>query len=120
MTPHEHAAQSRFLLDIIDHPLVAANPQLLSEVLWGAATQMVKAVAKTHNRPNHSHRQLFHAVRWIGRNAAHDPDLLNEFGRIEELHVNFYDGEMNRADIAERRSATIQFFAKMQRILASP
>lgn len=120
MNPHEHAAQAWFLLGIVNHPVVVANSQLLSETLWGAATQMVKAVSKTHNRPNHSHRHLFRAVRWIGANVAHDPELIRDFLGIRELHVNFYDGDMSVADIVKHRATTIHFVAKMQRILATP
>ena len=117
MEPGDHARQARYLLSIVDHSLIAANRQHQSEVLWGVATQIVKAVAKLHNLRNGSHRDLFRAVRRIGSYTANDPDLIHEFLSVRELHVNFYDGEMNDAEIEERRAITIQFVAKMQRIL---
>ena len=120
MDSREHAAQADFLLAVAEQLPVVANGQLRSEALWGAATQMVKAVAKAHNRANRSHRQLIYAVRWIEANAANDPELASDFSRIERLHVNFYDGELSDAEIDDLHDATAQFVAKMQRILGNP
>lgn len=119
LEPHDHMRQARLLLGMVNHPLIAANPQLLSEILWGAATQMVKATAKSHNLPSGNHRELFRAVREFARRTA-DTELLPEFGAIEKLHINFYDGEMSNAEIEQNRVATMQFVAKMQNILDAP
>lgn len=119
LEPDDHVRQAHLLLDVVNHPLIAVNPQLLSEVLWGAATQMVKATAKSHNLPSSNHRELFRAVREFARQTA-DTELLPEFGTIEKLHVNFYDGEMSDAEIEQNRIATFQFVAKMQNILNAP
>ena len=78
---------------------------------------MVKAVAKTHNLRNSTHRDLFRAVRLIGTTIVDDVNLLPEFGRISELHINFYDGEMDAARIADRSAIVDVFTDKMQRIL---
>lgn len=119
LEPHEHVRQAHFFLDVVNHSIIATNPLLLSEVLWGAATQMVKAVAKGHNLPGGNHRELFRAVREFARQTA-DTELLPEFGAIEKLHINFYDGEMSDADIERNRIATLHFVAKMQNILNAP
>ena len=116
MESHEHMAQADYLMDIADHPLIADNLQLQSEVLWGAATQMVKAVAKSSLLPCESHRELFRAVRECARRTA-DASLLREFDNIEELHVNFYNGELSSDAVADLYDDTTGFVAKMQRIL---
>lgn len=59
---------------------------------------------------------MFRAVREFARRSA-DAELLPDFGRIEKLHINFYDGEMDAAEIAKHHRTTAQFVAKMQRIL---
>ena len=119
MDTQEHLAQADYLAGIANHPLIAANLPLQSEVLWGAATQAVKAVAKNSNLPCGSHRELFRAVREFARRTA-DADLLSDFGHLEKLHINFYDGEMDAAEIAKHHRTTAQFVAKMQRILGNP
>ena len=119
MDPREHVDQARFLLNNLDHPLISGNRQLLSEVLWGAATQMVKAVAKNLDLPCGNHRELFRAVREVGANIEPDANLIREFGRVGQLHENFYDGDMSVAEIADRREVTLIFIGKMQRILAA-
>ena len=117
MESHEHSQQARFLLNSLNHPLVAGNSQLLSEVLWGTATQMLKAVARTLNIPCGTHRELFRAARDIGANVTSDPDLIREFGRVGQLHENFYEGDMSDTEIAVRHTVALRIVAKMQRIL---
>ncbi len=114
MDAREQAVRLR---DFANHPLISGNHQLRSEVLWGVAQQMVKAVAKIHNLPNSTHRDMFRAVRLIGTTIVDDVNLLPEFGRISDLHINFYDGEMDRAEIADRSMIVVLFADKMQRIL---
>ena len=104
---------------MVDHPIITTNRQLQSEILWGVATQLVKAAAKQQNLPNGNHRELFRAVRELGRLTG-DSDLLAQFGDIERLHVNFYDGEMENAGIAQRRLVLSRFIAKIQSILNAP
>ena len=116
MDAREHAVQAVRLRDLANHPLISGNHQLRSEVLWGVATQMVRAVAKVHNLPNSTHRDLFRAVPLIGTTIADDVNLLPEFGRISDLHNNSYDGEMDGAEIDDRSTMAILFADKMQRI----
>lgn len=78
---------------------------------------MLKAVAKTLNIPCDSHRELFRAARDIGASVTSDPDLIREFGRVAQLHENFYDGDMSATEIAVRHAIALRFVAKMQRIL---
>ena len=116
MEPQDHVRQALHLLDISSHSPISTNGQLQSEVLWGVATQLVKAAGKQENLPNSSHREMFRAVRELARRTD-DPDLVPQFGDIEKLHVNFYDGEMVENDIAERRLVLTRFIGKIQRIL---
>lgn len=116
MESQEHVQQAYRLLDISDNSLISANRQLHSEVLWGVATQLVKAAGKQENLPNSNHRELFRAVRELARRTD-DRDLLHQFGDMEKLHVNFYDGEMAENDVLERRLVLTRFIDKMERIL---
>ena len=78
---------------------------------------MVKAVAKMHNLPNQSHRDLFRAIRRIGTHIMQDRHLMREFVRINDLHENFYEGEMTDVEIAQRHATTSRFVTKMQQVL---
>ena len=80
---------------------------------------MLKAVAKAHNLPNRSHRDLFRAIRQIGNSIAQDSRLIREFARIDDLHENFYEGQMNNAEIAQCRAVTFRFVSKIQRLLGN-
>ena len=114
---YEHVGQARFLMGILNQPPISGNMQLLSEVMWGVATQMLKAVAKMNDLPCETHREMFRAVRAIGETITPDVELIREFGRAGELHKNFYDGEMSRDEIVQGRAMAAKFIVKMQRII---
>ncbi len=122
MDTQAHVRRARYFLSAAEHPDVVANAQHRSEMLWGAATQMVKAAAKLRRLPNDSHRDLFRAVRRLGTDNAYTT-LTREFGQAEKLHNNFYDGEMSDAEIVHSHSSVRahssvrEFVAKMQRIV---
>lgn len=119
MEPEDHVRQAFHLLNVSDHPVILDNGQLVSEVLWGVATQLVKAAGKQESIPTSNHRELFRAVREFARRTG-DPDLLPQFGDMEKLHANFYDGEMTNNDITERRAVLTRFTGKMRRIFDNP
>ena len=119
MDTQDHIREARYFLAMADHPVVVANAQHRSEILWGAATQMVKAVAKDNNLPNDSHREMFRAVRNIG-NSINYPTLVREFGQADKLHKNFYNGEMSPAEFSHARRRVHEFVSILQRILNAP
>jgi hypothetical protein len=61
-----------------------------SEKAWGAASQMVKAVAAKEGRKLESHRELHeYLVSIIGRTG--DAELRKAWSAAGELHRNFYE-----------------------------
>ena len=61
-----------------------------SEKGWGAATQMLKAVAVLYGMKHHGHRELFRVV------SSLDNDRLTvNFSMADSLHSNFYEGWMD-------------------------
>ena len=62
-----------------------------SEKGWGAASQMVKAVAEARGLSHRSHADLFDVV-----SDLKNPQLNAGFAFANALHTNFYEGWMNQ------------------------
>ena len=62
-----------------------------SEKGWGAAAQMVKAVAEARGWDHSGHRQLHQAIRRLVEETG-QPELRRHFSAANTLHANFYDG----------------------------
>ncbi len=79
---------------------VLAEDDLLqaSEKGWGAAAQMVKAVAEARGWRHNSHRDLYRAIDALAAEAD-DPQLLRLFNSAGALHANFYEGWMTRNSV---------------------
>jgi hypothetical protein len=61
-----------------------------SELLWGAVTQQLKALAATHSFAITTHRQFFEFVRQLASDLE-DRTLFDDFVDLNALHKNFYD-----------------------------
>ena len=72
--------------------VLAGDLRQASETAWGAAAQIVKAVAANWNLPHKSHRDLRAAVDTLvslgGQSAVEDG-----FEVAQNLHHNFYENE---------------------------
>lgn len=81
-----------------------------SEKGWGAAAQMVKAVAESRSWPHSGHRQLFVAIDRLADETG-DPGLRGLFAAASTLHVNFYEGWLTR-------DATEQYLDRVTDLIA--
>ena len=74
---------------------------------WGAAAEMVKAIAAQRGLYHQSHRVLYEIVDALVRETG-DQDLRRHFDIASALHINFYEnwfpleGVQARIDDAER------------------
>ena len=90
MTTLEYRSASRTLLAQARAELAAGDLRQASEKGWGAAAQMIKAVAQERGWPHDSHRALFRAVSRL-RGETGDSNIAGLFGLAHNLHVNFYE-----------------------------
>src|SRR6266852_8176179 len=61
-----------------------------SEMLWGAVTQTLKAIAALRNVEIPNHREFFTIVKQMSK-ELHDPGFYEAFEELNALHKNFYD-----------------------------
>ena len=78
-----------------------------SEKGWGAAAQMVKAVAQDKGMEHHSHRSLLFAAQHIEKDIG--GDTATQFAFAEQLHRNFYEDTLDRAGVTMRLEQVASF-----------
>ena len=90
MATQKYQQQSRHLLAQAVRELDQGDPVQASEKGWGAAAQMVKAVAEQRGWRHRPHELLFDAVDTLA-DEARDEDIARLFDVASALHVNFYE-----------------------------
>jgi hypothetical protein len=92
------ALNAKYLADA-DQLLEAGDYVQASEKYWGAAVEIIKAVAHTREWRHFNHRQLVNAVNQIAE-EANDAEIASLFKLAESLHANFYENFMSQEDVA--------------------
>ena len=100
MTTQTYLSASRTLLDQARAELAAGDVRQASEKGWGAAAQMVKAVAQQRGWEHGGHRQLFQVARRL-RDETGNPEIRRLFAVARDLHVNFYEEWLDAPTVAE-------------------
>jgi hypothetical protein len=72
------------------HAIALREYRKASELLWGAVTQQLKALAATYNVVITSHRQFFDFLRQVAAELKDKP-IYADFVELNALHKNFYD-----------------------------
>ena len=116
MTTRKYRAASRQLLAQARRELHVGDVRQASEKGWGAAAQMVKAVAEQRGWEHDGHALLFDVVRDIQRTTG-DPDLRRLFRLANALHINFYEDWLDRVDVAEGLDDVERLLDKIEPVL---
>ena len=95
---HSYREQGMIFLAQSSTELAQNDIRQASEKGWGAASQMVKAIASERSWPHNDHRALYRAVGRLA-NEIDDQNLRRLFNIAGQLHTNFYEGWLDRADI---------------------
>ena len=85
----------------------------VSEKGWGAASQMVKAVAEENGLIHGRHNHLLHAVHWMAE-TAQDQEFETMFGRARDLHANFYEAWLSPGTIKSHLQEIELFIRKAE------
>ena len=88
-----------------------------SEKGWGAAAEMVKAIAEERGWEHQTHRVIQTAVTRLRREIG-DPHLRVQFASANELHINFYENWYDREDVELRIQDVERFVDKVESLLA--
>jgi hypothetical protein len=88
----------------------------VSEKGWGAAAQMVKAVADERGMDHHCHAAVFRAAQVLAREID-DNDTEIQFALASDLHRNFYEETLDRKGVELRLQQVTQFVDRVERLL---
>ena len=88
--PENYSAASRELIAKAHEELAQGDIRKASEKGWGAAAQMVKAVAERRGWPHNGHSYLYQVVRRLVEETG-DHELDTYFHVAGNLHSNFYE-----------------------------
>ncbi len=89
-----------------------------SELLWGAVTQQLKALAATHSIVITSHRQFFEFLRQLASDL-HDRPLYEDFIALNALHKNFYDEIIPPDAFPSYYEKAIEYISRLQNLVVS-
>ena len=65
-----------------------------SEMMWGAMSCVLKAVAAKQNKSIHSHKDLGKFARMLAKQEQ-DKDIFNSYSHANMLHRNFYESNLD-------------------------
>jgi HEPN domain-containing protein len=85
-----------------------------SEKAWGAAAQIVKAVAAKKGKELRSHGDLW---RFVNEIAGEDRELRRLWRTANSLHQNFYEGWMPPEDVKYAVEDVKQFVERLKKML---
>ena len=116
-TSTDYRAGSRRMMAQSRTELAQGDLQQASEKGWGAAAQMMKAVADTRGWQHDRHRHL-HQIASRLRAEKGDRDIYRLFAIAETLHENFYENQMAAQDIREALEDVERLLEKLEAILS--
>ena len=87
-----------------------------SEKGWGAAAQIVKAVAEDRGLDHGGHAELYGVVRQLRAESGIN-DLMSLFQTAGHLHFNFYEGLLDNQEIRESLDRVSEFVGRLRVML---
>ena len=87
-----------------------------SEKGWGAAAQMVKAVAQRRGWRHDGHAALFEIVNRLA-SETYDPHLAMIFHTANNLHINFYENIMGNTLVETGLDQVSEFVQKLEQFI---
>ena len=100
MSTRKYQRASEHFLSQAGQELAAGDLQQASEKGWGAATQILKAIAEQRGWEHNRHRHYLSITSRL-RAETGDGDIRRLFNTASALHKNFYENEMMAEDVAD-------------------
>lgn len=100
MTTHQYRQASEDFMAQARRELADGDLPQASEKGWGAAVQVLKAVAEQRGWKHSRHRHHLVTVSQL-RSETGDGDIRRLFRAASDLHENFYENTMQAFEVAE-------------------
>ena len=96
--------------------LAADDLRQASEKGWGAAAEMVKAVAEERGWPHRHHRLLYEVIEDLVDETG-DMELSDRFHQASRLHANFYENWMRPRAVRRHLQFVQELLSKLEPLL---
>ena len=116
MTTQQYEQASEHFLAQARRELAAGDLPQASEKGWGAAAQILKAIAEQHGWDHHRHRHYHQAASRV-RAETGDGEIRRLFDSASALHENFYENDMSPDEVAERLDDVAALVTKLSPLL---
>ena len=116
MVTETYSEAARHLLAQANAELAQGDVRQASEKGWGAAAQMVKAVAEQRGWEHRRHAALFTAVSSLVDETG-DADISRLFAVANSLHINFYENWDTADNVARHLVDVGRFVEKLEPLL---
>ena len=107
---------ARHLLTQGFEELANGDSRQASEKGWGAAAQMIKAVASRRGWKHDSHAALYSVIDRLVKETG-DDDIRRRFGMANALHQNFYENWRSTAYVAAGLAHVRELLDKLEPLL---
>ncbi len=112
----QYANRGRKYLAQASEELARDDLEQASEKGWGAASQLLKAVAEERGWKHGHHRQLYAIARNVAEELG-DEAIRTHFRTASDLHANFYEGYMPADEIEYSLTKVNELVDRIEAIL---
>lgn len=117
MSTQQYRDASRHLLAQAQSELAAGDVRQASEKGWGAAAQILKAIAERRGWDHGKHRHLSRVASRL-RAETGDRDVFRLYQVADSLHGNFYEDEFPAENVAEALDDVALLLDKLEPLTA--
>ena len=111
-----YRAQSRIFLAQASEKLENRDLPMASENGWGAAVEVLKAMATKRDWEHYSERSLYDIVDKLVEETG-DQDLRSLFAVANQLQTNFYEDWLSRAAVETHLRDVARFVARVEQLI---
>ena len=119
MAAHRYQQASEHFLAQVKRELSNGDLAQASEKGWGAAAQILKAIAEQRGWDHHRHRHFHRAASRI-RAETGDGEIRRLFDSASALHENFYENDMPPDEVDDRLDDVAALMDKLLPLLNQP
>ena len=112
MSPQERIKTAMMFLQQSDEEFASGDHLQASEKLYGAAVQVVTAIAQQRKWRYESHRSMKNVVYRLAQ-EYNDDAIIGEFSIAERFHWHFYHDSLEPYEIEAERPIVHRFVARM-------
>ncbi len=88
------------------------------EKLWNSIIQLIKAFAEIRGLRHDTHRLIWAVVKRIATETG-DVEVVKLFAAVEQLHVNFYEGHLDKFNFEVIKKAAAELRDRLRKLVAT-